>query len=303
MKFKNIYGNQNFLLVPTEFYMRSFYPDFKMQTHSHSYFEIMYAVKGDFIVVIQLENNQKTELKVSEGQFIFLDSDVIHNLLISKNCKICNLEINMIYTSLTKFNANFFMQDIPCLHYFIEHFENFSVINDTQNVLTTIRQIHESIIKKSNDLDSFYFEQSLVLNLFIDISRCFQYAHTNTKSIYIAKALNLIENEFHQNLTPKRISNTLNISESYLHRLFKLHMNTSIVHVINAKRIKLAKQLLIQTNDSIIDIAIAVGFNTRQNFTKQFIKSENITPIKYRIKNRNKEYSIASIPKQQTFHE
>lgn len=302
MKFKNIYGNNNFLLIPTEFYLRSFYPDFKMQTHSHSYFEIMYAVKGDFVVVIQQENH-KSEYKVSEGQFIFLDSEIIHNLLIPKNCKICNLEINMVYTTMTKFNANSIMNDIPCIHWFKDHFENFSVINDTQNVLATIKQIHESIIKKNNDLDSFYLEQSLVLNLFIDISRCFQYTHSNTKSIYIAKALNLIENEFHQNITPKSIASILNISESYLHRLFKLHMNTSIVHVINAKRIELAKQLLIQTNDSIIDIAIAVGFNTRQNFTKQFIKSEKITPIKYRIKNRNKEYSIANIPKQQKFHE
>lgn len=302
MKFKNIYGNNNFLLIPTEFYLRSFYPDFKMQTHSHSYFEIMYAVKGDFVVVIQQENH-KSEYKVSEGQFIFLDSEIIHNLLIPKNCKICNLEINMVYTTMTKFNANSIMNDIPCIHWFKDHFEDFSVINDTQNVLATIKQIHESIIKKNNDLDSFYLEQSLVLNLFIDISRCFQYTHSNTKSIYIAKALNLIENEFHQNITPKSIASILNISESYLHRLFKLHMNTSIVHVINAKRIELAKQLLIQTNDSIIDIAIAVGFNTRQNFTKQFIKSEKITPIKYRIKNRNKEYSIANIPKQQKFHE
>lgn len=53
-------------------------------------------------------------------------------------------------------------------------------------------------------------------------------------------------------------------------------------HYLIAERVDRAKQLLQKTNNSIMDIALAVGFQTQAHFTTVFKRHENTTPHQWR---------------------
>lgn len=71
-------------------------------------------------------------------------------------------------------------------------------------------------------------------------------------------------------------------SASYLSRLFKSELGISIVDYIHSIRIEKAKLLLAQTDDTIDNIAIQVGFTNRWALIRIFKEHEGVTPGVYR---------------------
>ncbi|MAD73529.1 MAG: hypothetical protein CML20_01770 [Rheinheimera sp.] len=59
-------------------------------------------------------------------------------------------------------------------------------------------------------------------------------------------------------------------------------LQQSFYDYINEARIAAAKHLLLQTNDSVLTIAMAVGFNARSSFYKAFKIYTGLTPAQYR---------------------
>ena len=79
-----------------------------------------------------------------------------------------------------------------------------------------------------------------------------------------------------------RISEFLEVSNTYLSTSFKNTYGTGIVQYINGLRVDLAKELIQSSAMSIKDIAEAVGFSSSISFIRVFKKSEGITPNTYR---------------------
>lgn len=78
------------------------------------------------------------------------------------------------------------------------------------------------------------------------------------------------------------IADNLQISVQYLTTYFKKHKNTTLLKYITQKRIDYSKELLMNTDFTINDIALKVGYTDASVFTKVFKKTENTTPGKYR---------------------
>ncbi|MBO5784220.1 MAG: helix-turn-helix transcriptional regulator, partial [Clostridia bacterium] len=64
--------------------------------------------------------------------------------------------------------------------------------------------------------------------------------------------------------------------------IFKSVTGTSIISYRNEMRLTMAKKLLIQTDLSVTDIAVKVGFSSASYFSELFTKRENISPVEYR---------------------
>jgi YesN/AraC family two-component response regulator len=95
-----------------------------------------------------------------------------------------------------------------------------------------------------------------------------------------------IQNYIQQNLsttiTPPQLAAMGHISKSYLHRLFKKHLQTTPVHYINQIRISAAQSLLLDTTYSIRDIAQSVGFEDVNYFSRVFKRLTGTTPSKFK---------------------
>ncbi|MDP4152554.1 MAG: AraC family transcriptional regulator [Bacillota bacterium] len=96
-------------------------------------------------------------------------------------------------------------------------------------------------------------------------------------------ALSVINNELtNPNLTLEYIASKCSVSPSYLSRYFKDQTGTTLIQYINTLRIEKVKTLLKETDLSIRDILLQVGYFDESNFIRKFKKSEGITPIQYR---------------------
>lgn len=78
------------------------------------------------------------------------------------------------------------------------------------------------------------------------------------------------------------ISNTLNISLSYLQHIFKKETGLSLINFVKAERIKEAEYSLVFTNKSIAEIGNELGYNYTSQFSTIFRKEVGITPSQYR---------------------
>ncbi|HMO40170.1 MAG TPA: helix-turn-helix transcriptional regulator [Saprospiraceae bacterium] len=80
----------------------------------------------------------------------------------------------------------------------------------------------------------------------------------------------------------KRCGEELNISGSYLSDLLRVETGKSATDHIYSLLIERAKTKLLSTNDTISEIAYAMGFEYPQNFTKLFKQKTGMSPKKYR---------------------
>lgn len=94
--------------------------------------------------------------------------------------------------------------------------------------------------------------------------------------------LEWIHIHLNSNLTLTQLAEKFGYNKDYLSRYFKKQTGMTILKYINSMRILKAKELLCESAFSIKEIAYQLGFKDDKYFMKQFKKSENITPSKYR---------------------
>jgi len=75
------------------------------------------------------------------------------------------------------------------------------------------------------------------------------------------------------------------VSAQYLSQTLNQTLQQSFYDYINDARIAAAKQQLQHTDDSVLNIAMAVGFNARSSFYKAFKASTGLTPAQFRAQN------------------
>lgn len=108
------------------------------------------------------------------------------------------------------------------------------------------------------------------------------------KSKIISKSIILcteyIYNHIHDRITVKDLAEYMNLSASYLSRLFKKELGISISDYIRVKKIEKAQNLLKYSDFSFIEISNYLAFSSQSHFIQIFEKQVGLTPKKYRDK-------------------
>lgn len=99
-------------------------------------------------------------------------------------------------------------------------------------------------------------------------------------------AVQFMSSNIDEPISIDEISQYLGIHRRQLERLFKLYLQTSPSKYYLEVRLSYAKKLLSQTNESILNIAIASGFVNGNHFSNCFGRCYNISPSRYRNLNR-----------------
>jgi AraC-like DNA-binding protein len=103
-------------------------------------------------------------------------------------------------------------------------------------------------------------------------------------SAYIVKTCQYILLHLHTKMELKSIAQTAGVNPSYLSRRFKKETGRTIWSYIREKRIMEACWLLSQTKESVTNIALSLGFEDINYFSKVFHKERGINPREYRQK-------------------
>jgi AraC family transcriptional regulator, regulatory protein of adaptative response / DNA-3-methyladenine glycosylase II len=86
----------------------------------------------------------------------------------------------------------------------------------------------------------------------------------------VSRALKLIESGSLDGAAVATLADRLEIGERHLRRLFRQHVGAAPVTVAQTRRVLLAKQLIHQTDLSMIEVALASGFGSVRRFNEVF---------------------------------
>ena len=100
----------------------------------------------------------------------------------------------------------------------------------------------------------------------------------------IKHALAFIDSHYMENISLTLIAGEVCMSSYYFSRLFKKEVGINLSQYILHKRFEMAKQMLAETERSIVDISASVGFREHNYFGKMFKKFMGATPSEYRKK-------------------
>ncbi|WP_059002608.1 helix-turn-helix domain-containing protein [Leptolyngbya sp. NIES-2104] len=98
----------------------------------------------------------------------------------------------------------------------------------------------------------------------------------------LQKVSDYILDRLDQDLSLSELANVLNLSQYHFSRLFKQSTGMAPHQYLTRCRIDRAKQLLLNTQMSISEIAFAVGFNNHSSFTRLFRQLVGVTPKEFR---------------------
>lgn len=79
------------------------------------------------------------------------------------------------------------------------------------------------------------------------------------------------------------LASELGISGHYLSQVLSREMQTTFYSYINDARIEAAKEALKASEQTVLEVALSVGYNTRSSFYNAFKKRTGMTPSKYKM--------------------
>ena len=98
------------------------------------------------------------------------------------------------------------------------------------------------------------------------------------------KAISYIKSHYTEQLTLKKISDEIHVSNTYLSVLFRKETGISAIEFLNDVRLENAEELLYDASLSIAEIAMNTGFTSQSYFTKLFKQKYGVPPNTYRKK-------------------
>jgi AraC family transcriptional regulator len=98
----------------------------------------------------------------------------------------------------------------------------------------------------------------------------------------LARVLDYIEANLEGDLTLDRLASIACLSRFHFARAFKAAIGQSPHRYVGGRRLERAKTLLVRTNRSLVDIALALDFSCQANFTRAFRQVTGQTPGEYR---------------------
>jgi len=98
----------------------------------------------------------------------------------------------------------------------------------------------------------------------------------------VIQTLNFINQNAERPLQIHDVAKALRFSRSYLHRKFMKTLKRSIYNEIKRARINLISRMLLETDLSVSDIAVKLGFNSDSHIARYFEQKMAMTPMKYR---------------------
>ena len=106
-----------------------------------------------------------------------------------------------------------------------------------------------------------------------------------TDNFVINRILKHLHLNIESHVSLDKLSQDLNLSQGYISDCFKKHMGITIMNYAKKIRIERAKVLLLTTNESILEIALTLGFHDQSHFYKVFKSFTGMSPSKYRNTN------------------
>jgi AraC-like DNA-binding protein len=254
--------------------------DYNMAYHKHNSVEIMYVISGKCVV-----NTVDEQHLMRKGDFILIDANVPHNLVVDKGgpCRMLNIEFIFVDKTGMFPSIKDLAQGNAALMKLLDHINPYLLLRDPNEVYYTLKSLVFELDKGS--LDNEWMIQLLLAQLLIrvaDLAVEREDPESHQIDLYVKDAIAYIHHHYDYPIQVKDIAASVNLHPGYFHRIFKSNTGKTVVEYLTSLRIEKAKMLLAHTDIPVIDISDSIGINSREYFSAIFRKHTGVTPVAYR---------------------
>lgn len=244
------------------------------KAHIHNEIEMLYIIKGSTLVTIG-ENT----FTANAGDLIFANPFEVHSLVTDTKADYHHKCICFDLSLLADKEIAKKLQngEIAISHHIKDSIADSHKIKDCFNSLySAVEKSENSLLFESSAYISLIFTM-LIKNNFLTST-----VKTEKSAVFCKKVIKYISENFYKEITSKDIATELFYTQSYFCRAFQANFSTSFSDYLNMYRISLAKNMLVNSNAKVSEIAFMCGFSSPEYFIRCFKKHIGFSPNKYR---------------------
>lgn len=167
-----------------------------------------------------------------------------------------------------------------------------SIYNTISRVLQE-KDIDPSSLMRNDYIDiqsdiNLYTNHDINNYLFKLVNKLLSSNNKINSKIDINEITDYIKAHYNEDIYLEKLGQIFNTSEKYLSRLFKESLGIGFHEYLASIRIAKSKNLLLETNLSVIKVGEMIGFTNHSTFFRIFKKFEGINPTQYRENNKKK---------------
>lgn len=252
---------------------------FHLPSHSHTYYEIIYILKGNGI-----HHLNKILLPYKSGDLFVISPDDEHYFDIKKRTRFVYIKFTDNY-----FNSN---KKLSCDEFLLNTPENFMRDKTLKENILKLDEPCKTILKNTIENITAYNHKTNISTspiVFYQILSIFGLIKETMRCMNIQITGATIDNDqiisyIHQNIyNPKRvqiktIAKHFNISHTYFGTYFKRNFSITYRDYINKLRIQLVEKRIINKQMSMKQIAYEFGFTDESHLSNYFRKQRNMKP-------------------------
>ncbi|WP_302632977.1 helix-turn-helix transcriptional regulator [uncultured Clostridium sp.] len=121
-----------------------------------------------------------------------------------------------------------------------------------------------------------------LLKLFLSYKNTCSCEKISDVSPIIKESLDYVHKNYFKQITIDDICDKFKINKCYFCYMFKKETGQTFINYLNNYKIEKSKNLLENTNMTLLDISLEVGFNNQSYYSTIFKKYTNMTPLEYR---------------------
>lgn len=245
---------------------------FIFHTHTMTYSnwhhnpEFLYCLKGSGKVyidneVVDFSAGDTIAVNPNKLHSIFSETDLVYYCLITDNGF---LEQNGVFLTETEFEQHF--HDAEAERLMKEIAKQFATPGKEFHALCFRKCVLEYLLHLCRN-HSFPIEKK---------------SASEKSNEAIKKAVEYIDCHFTEKLSLEDISSKVGFSKFHFARLLKDTTGYTLIEQINARRCEYAKQLLVSSDKTVLEIGTACGFENASYFSKTFKSYTGVLPSQYK---------------------
>ncbi len=268
-------------------YQCEYTPNSRTQYHTHDYIELAYIIQGEF-----KQRIMGKDILFKQGELCLIDRNCPHqDFLADGNSMILFIGLanesfdQVMVKNIGEENLLGFLRTALMKQKDIRQFLHFRPKKPEDHVLEEqLLMLLKEL--QQNDVASKYICKGLIIRILHYISTMYEFSlsHEQRKKMnwLVYEEISRYIEENYAWVTVRELVSRFHFNEDYYSRILKEKLGMTYLQYVQDIRLKNARQLLLSTDMTVDEVAVAVGYQNKGYFYKIFLEKFGMTPSKMR---------------------